>query len=479
MRLEQKLLKQVTSSWNTPRATLYVSAVLMSLSLNVQLAAGLLALVSAGLLVLYVTKLPQAYSRRTCIDFFVYGCIVTGSGFSVIFDVVPSNWLIALPHWYSVAMQIITWLIVATICSTPYIILYLLLIKISKYRWRVASLVLSIPLLEIVRAYIFAIIAYGPGGTISPDFSLGSYATVAVSTPLVFASRIIGFYGLSAVVILLAITIISLRKPTAWSVSTICLVIFLSILGWQLGNKHGSHNIQVTAVHLQEQDAMDYWQNFGSIPDKQDVIVLPEYSGATSGNNFPKLAAKLKNTGLGVTSVPVTSTGRTTNEMLYFNDRAHIIDKQAKTFLIPSGETMPFVIANITKLVGRGDIVRSFEKSQRIWPGATKEKPQQMPGGVRVGGLICSGVMSLTEYRNISHLGADVLTNSASLSFVESNSRIHITLQRMARYQAVANQKPFIQSSRSGRSLIYSSQGVLLAEHKQNKTGVITAMLEY
>lgn len=127
---------------------------------------------------------------------------------------------------------------------------------------------------------------------------------------------------------------------------------------------------------------------------------------------------------------------------------------------------------------GTKKVLQDFTYSQQVTPGEKFEKPYN---NVRfsVGALACSGVTALNEYRRLTQQGADILVNSASLSFLTNKSSYHVYAYNMSRFQAVSNNRPFVQASRSGESYILDNQANVIAKYHGNNTSIINAQLSY
>lgn len=134
---------------------------------------------------------------------------------------------------------------------------------------------------------------------------------------------------------------------------------------------------------------------------------------------------------------------------------------------------MPYVFSGVFSAINQSYLTKAFNDSQQVKPGIQPELPIQT-SNLLLGSLVCSGVAALNEYRGMTHKGAEILTNSASLSLIASASLFHEQATHLTQFQAIANARPFVQSSRSGESYILSANGKRLVETKGNTKAIAT-----
>jgi len=456
------------------RIIFYVCSVLIGLSFIVFGLEWLTFLSFIGWLY-YADNLKLFTKKQILIDFYLGTFIVSGFAYCWLMQAEAQNWNVSLHGWFKVVAQIISWLLVCTFTSIGGLLLGWFMAKYSKHKNRLLIFVLLVPLAEIVKSYLFAVISYGNGGSLAPNFFAGSLAVSASGTPLVFASRFVGLIGLSLLSSLLCLAIYSaFTRRYKYSIVLILIIGVSVYLGYKIpGNKpHSSKKMKVAIVHLNEADTMANWQDYSKIPEDIDLLVLPEYSEALESHKVSELTTKLSKNGIAVTTIDVGRSPDAVSRLIAFDSNKQIISQQDKTFLIPAGEYLPYSLIGAFKLLGQNKNIENFKYVQQIKPG----KKQIMPingGNITVGALACSGVISSTEYKRLVLGGAEILTNSASLSFLKQNSRFDVFGRNMARYQAVANNRYFTQASRSGESYIISPEGQFIAHNRGGETQVM------
>lgn len=469
----QKISPQVRLS-----LILYLGALLMGLSF-VFSNRGWFIFISVLPLFVYVENLKKLSLKRILIDFFVMGVIVMGSSFLYMFQAASQNWDTVVSGWFVLGSRFIAWFIATIVCATPFIGLAWVLYKIKNDSTRLWATLLLWPIFEIIRAFVFSVISYGKGGAIGIDTNFGSLAVSASDTPLVYISRIFSFWGMSVAVLAFGLGVYYLfKKRFLIGGLLIFSVVVVSVLTYNLPSKNNVSQHKVVVVHLNENDAMSIWENFDSIPENTDLLVLPEYSEATKDEVIQKIANKLSVNGVAITTVTEGKLLNKHNKLVYFNKEGQIVSKQDKSRLIPMGEYLPWVINQAFKLFKQKTLIDTFMYVQMVNKGQAPIRPFNY-GGKVFGALPCSGVTAVGDYYNIKRQGADVLINSASLSFLSPNSTYHVYGKNMARYQAVSNNLPYIQSSRSGDSYIIDVNGNTIAQNPSEQTRVITNEVIY
>ena len=441
------------------RTTIYLSSLLTGVTFVVRGSEWLLVITLLPL-VHYVMHMHKNTLRQALLDFYVAGFILCGFGNLFLFDLDPQNWSVKLSARFALFATFLAWMLICSFCSLSFLVLGYCLAKIPKTFQALVALPFAYAIAEIARSYLFAIMAYGPHGKLSPNFNWGSLAVPASGTPLVYASRLVGFFGLTALVVAINICIylvVTRRRPLA---STILLVIIAALTygGWREGLRTDSKNLSVSFVPLKADESLATWDASSWPKQGTDLLVLPEYSELLNNPDYKIILKRLSKNGLAVTTIRAGKSPLGTNRLIYINRDGVIVNSQDKTFLIPTGETLPYSLQASFLLLRQRSTLEEFTYIQQITNGKIDEYPFSY-GGHSYGALACSGISALSEYSRLSDHGADILINSASLAFLKPHSRYHVYAHNMARFQAVSNNKPLVQASRSGESYIITNQG--------------------
>lgn len=429
---------------------------------------------------IYVEDMDRRSKREIARDFYTGGILVNGFAFLFLLQIKANNWAISLPNWVAIIGSVVAFSIVVAVCSLPLILIGLALQRIRKIPYRLLLVLVLLPIYEIVRSYGVAILSYGPGNSISPNFNFGSLGSIVAGTPLVYAARITGLFGLSCLVLIanLAVFYFFYKRKRLVGAALAVSIIALTTTGWLIGRTESKQSMKVAVVHVHEEALLDTWKDWHNLPNNLDLLVLPEYSDILKHPDIAKIAGKLNKNGLGITSTIYQENGRTYNQLQYFDSHGKVVNKQNKTFIIPTGESMPYILRGVFYAIGQKELVKQFSVNQQITPGDKPELPF-IYGDKAFGGLICSGAVALNEYPRLAKAHADVLINAASLSFLTRTSVYHTHARNMARYHAVVTRKPFIQASRSGQSFIMTSQGQRTQTYGSPDTTIISGSVNY
>lgn len=404
---------------------------------------------------------------------FAYGLVV----YMWELQTTPSSWT-ALQGNLALFGKIAAWLLSAFTVSIGFWIMSRFIVY---FKANTRLLMFSIPVVwalsEVLRVYSFSYIMFGPGASLSPNWNLGLIGLNLMATPLGFTSRLFGIYGLSMVAVMFNIALLLLmsRKNYKSGLYMILILICTCVFSYVLYKPTGRH-IRVSAVHLARADNLQRWPSDINLKPDTDILVLPEYSLFFDNKNYEDFSRKnLMPDTLVITSVS-TNEKPDRNLLTAFQPNRGIISQQAKTFLVAGGEFMPYIFSVFFSAINQNNLTITFNQTQQIIRGARPEEPINS-NKLRVGSLVCSGVLALNEYRRLAASGSQLLTNSASLSIISSASLYHNQESNLTRFHAVANARSFVQASRSGESYIINSNGDYLAVTK-GETAIINGTVQ-
>lgn len=320
---------------------------------------------------------------------------------------------------------------------------------------------------EWFRSVFFSVMAMGSGGSIGPFWNFGSLGFLAGETPLGYASRIAGLYGTSFLVMLLAVIVYKIYQKQYRYTYLLLVPAVLSAAGWGLYRGEPQPSLAVGTVSVQTdiddgyQDTLDSKLQ-SALGTPLDALVMPEYSyyfvdsgGKDTGRKLPV------DIPLVIDSRSKRQNERIENMVSYNRSDGSVLQQYQKNFLIPGGEYIPYFYEAILYYSGNHNIIRSFETDKAVRPSRSQELPYTHRG-VTYGALACSGAIAPELYRGLAHKGAEVLTNSASISTLGVSDAYYGQAEQMSKFIAMANAKPFVQSARGGPSYIMNKDGQVL-----------------
>ncbi len=357
------------------------------------------------------------------------------------------------------------------ICSLPLALFIKTISGNQASKKRVFELLVMLPAVWVVcewlRSWGFSVIAYGKNGTLGDFWNFGSIGLGMMNTPLAPLSKLIGMYGLSFLVVLIASLFIMAYKSKdlrlRLTFASLILLIIASVIVsnhyWSSKASsvyHGSvEQIENLAPHFFRKNTIEDFD-----PAAKDLIVLPEYSGIFD-HGFDSFANTYINDRLGKDGVSINVAEGpnlkhiTTLELR--GNKGELIDSQTKQLLIPTGEYLPYIVSGYYRLSGQTKLVDRFNNTRANLKG---DPPKVFSANsFKIGPVSCSGILGRQIYRNLTREGAGVLTNSASLIiFNRSKSYFYQSLM-MAKFHAVANNRVFIQASKGAPAFVIDGNG--------------------
>lgn len=312
-------------------------------------------------------------------------------------------------------------------------------------------------------SWLTTIIWFGPQGSFDSIAPVGSPTLLLVHTPLKFAARILGFYGLSAIA--WSAIYVASRKPLRRYLPHFSAgVVLVTLLGWGLYHAPAGHAypVKVVAENLQKRIPAVH-------PGKAELIVFPEYGFDDITND--NLTSRIVGTNSRTNFIGSKQVGRPDltghiNRMVVGNTRDGITRTQDKHRLIPNGEDASYVGRFLMHVTGQEVALDYFSLNRQVIKGSQQLTPIKLSKDITLGSAICSSITVPDDYRDLTRAGATLLTNSASLD-IFSGSRIFAWQQKsLASFVAVSNARPFIQSANDAASFVLSSNGETVSERK-------------
>lgn len=462
---------------------------------------GLLSLIGIIPLLVFIEKISEQSEYSLCfwqkksVRVFLGGWIV---GF--IFFALTTRWLLFtfsfnwadIPSGTSVAPVVgFVWLLISFILGISFGIFAFLTFKLRTKTISDIVVISSIWILaECLKAQIFMLISWGPGGTLAPHWSMGNIGYALVDAPFIFWSRFAGIYGVSFLAALTNVAIFLflgsaypfLKKLKIIVISSVifCSLLFLPI--WLSSVQPEKNSLRIALLQTNSRFGFLNPQALAALWEKSkktsgnfiqpDIVVFPENSRLLASDSdenkllFRRLFPDENKPGLIVTSIIETdpnSLCAPKEKIIYRNQKGELVDVQEKNFLIPAGEFLPIAVKTFVEINGDNIITERFAENRILSPGNTPEHPVSF-ASIKIGTLLCSGVLSSSLYRSLTKEGAEILINSASLTIFNANPLFFSQMKNMARFQAIANTRPFLQSANGGPTFYINENGKIIAE---------------
>lgn len=392
---------------------------------------------------------------------------------------------------------ILNYLMCALTFSSGFLFFGLLYIA-TRIRISMKQSVLIVPALWVVSEWarngIYGLMMIGENSPLSFDWHFSHYGFPTSVTALGYSGRAVGLFGLSFLIVACNVAIYKIivnRKDTI-AYGTLVFICLLSMASFALFGGGASHKaatigaVQLAADkrYLNKSTAAEAAAQLTlrtTQAGNLDVLVLPEHAGVFglhSDNEVNNLLLRtLNQNGTLITSNERTAHGQRYNTLSARNQEGQVVYQNDKQMLVPGGESMPYVYEYIYQLLGKRQDVAQLKGSRETSRGSSSATAYENEG-ITLGSGACSPVFNPEFYRHQVKQGAQLLTNSASLSMFDKAQLYHDQNQQMVRFIAVSNARPMAQSTKGGTSSIVDSAGKRVGYADIDQDQVLVAVVD-
>jgi len=387
-----------------------------------------------------------------------------------------------------ILFKALVWLCSCIFWSVGFLLLPLIYLTVRSIKQslpiKYALFSISWILSEFARSYLFSVFNYGQGSSIGANWSFGALGLGFIDSPLKYSSRIVGLYGLSLIVTVLTFTFyLYFRKKLSKKIFAIAVsgVFLITTFGYLWPKQTRPFQHQVTIVHAPFNQEYRYPVNFifRSYPSETKgtrIVIFPEASGifkstGSKTRREPILKSFPTPNGSNLfidTNEKILPEGRTIALGLY-NQNGEALLEKTKNILIPGGEYIPYYVVGLIKASGHADLIEPFNNTRKLFKGS--DDALLAIGPEKIGAYACSSIISPEKYRKATKDGATLLVNSADLGFFNMSPSYLEQNLKFAKFHAVANSRPFVQSARQGVSFLLDSDGQVI-DHLKNSAGL-------
>ncbi len=330
------------------------------------------------------------------------------------------------------------------------------------------SMAIALPvfaLADFLVSWLNTILWLGPQGRIDNILPLSSPTLIFINTPLSFAARLVGFYGLAAF-IWLTLFLLWSKKTRKYALVPILVLSLLSLIGWAVYRTPSGTTFTAKIIS----ESLD--KRVPAInPTNTDLTVFPEYGldevtneTLSSRIEMNSISDPTKHYFLGSEQVnPEDRTGHL-NRLIFGNTVDGFTYKQDKYRLIPGGEDLPFSLRFALRATNQKSTLDYFSYAKGTLKGPHPLVPFKINDTTLVGAAVCSSIIAPQDYRRFAQEGATAFTNSASLTIFKGSSVFSFQQKSLARFMAVANARYFLQSANSARAYALDINGNTVTE---------------
>ncbi len=333
--------------------------------------------------------------------------------------------------------------------------------KLPKY-YSVPIIIILFSAVDFFIAWLPAAIWLGPQGRIDSILPLSSPALLLINTPLVFASRLIGYFGLAGLFWSFVYLFIY-KKQKLIGLIPVFVLCLLSLSGWLLYRTPNGSSFKTRII---SETLVDRIPPINAKDEK--LVIFPEYGLEQIDNKNLKdritSSPETKTYFLGSEQVYSQAYVGHINRMVFGNTTEGINQHQDKYRLIPAGEDMPFILRTLLRATNQVDTLNYFSSAKGVIKSNQQLVPFVIDKDTRVAAAVCSSIISPSDYRQFTASGATVLTNSASLTTFKGSRLFAWKQKSLGRFMAVANSRYFLQSANSASAYAFDNNGKKLVQ---------------
>lgn len=431
--------------------------------------AWLVSLVGVVLSIYLLSKSDQLSRKAFLWLSLLYGYVFFGTTLAWVYGIHTTE-LIA-DTFFSVVFLGLTYAIMVGSLAVGFLFfgIFYRVLRVSTKNWTILCIPVIFTVSEYFRSVFFSVFSLGDGGIVGPYWNFGSLGFLTVNTPLKYATRIVGLYGSSLLVVLIAVIIFQLLRKKYNYGLLFLIPLLVTISGWYFYRTSNGTSLSVATTSLSDTTEDGYQDDLTKKvagAGELQLLVLPEYSyyfvdsdGETTNYKIPK------NVALTIDSGTDRQSGLIKNMVSYHDNNSNLLQSYQKHFLIPGGEFIPYIYHIILFYSGNTSLVSQFHQKHALISASQKERPYIF-NGVSYGSLACSGAIAPSLYTSLANDGAEVFTNSASISTLGVSPLYYRQASQMSAFTAIANARPFVQSARGGSSYMLTKDGHTTATEK-------------
>lgn len=429
--------------------------------------------------------------------------VATGAAGTVWFlNVLPLDFLGILTPSVQVIAVVMTWLYVSISLGMPIALISALLWWMRKSVLFPFFAMFFWSLGEVGRMWCFAVTTWAPQSLLGPHFSAASIGyPLAENNYLLQLSRPFGVNALNAFVALIAGVAAQGIAQREWRHAgrhlSIVGVLLLLPLGESFFTKESRASGEKLrfAIIAENLDEVRDFDTHVSVAERLtevseaippvDVILLPEEFSLTSifwsrseaeafmKRHFGDREVLILNTRNDLFPAEEDNRQAEPKKLVYESTTAGEQARYVKLNLMPLGEYAPaftrtfFSLINDRQLHEYIDSVRAYAP-----PGTTTQAADYR--GVRIGGLLCSDILSPWLYRSLAtDGGAQVLVNLANQFWFHGSRALYWKTLQMAKVHAAQNRLPLMLANNLAPSFALDKWGRVIAESEWGKRTVL------
>lgn len=434
----------------------------------------------------------------------LFGAVTGGAGVAWFWQVLPLDFLQIPNRSVQVAAVAMTWVYVSIALGLP-VAMFAVLVRVFRISWFFPLFCAILwPLAELGRMWSFALFTWAPQSLFGPHFSPASLGYVLAESGLLL--QLADPWGLDALNFtaglmagLLAMVPDFIRQPSfrrAFVGQSSFLLALLMVAGFS-DRHHTPHpptNLRVAVIceNLKEvrdfdkhSATVDLLAKAAAIEPPVDVVVMPEEISLTSVFWSKQEAEEFLRAHFKTRDVLIMHTRNELHpadeqnlfpevkKLVYDGTTSGELGRYVKYMLMPLGEYAPVAAKPCFSLLGDTDL-RLYLDDVSAFPVERRPLEPLEFRGWRIGGLLCSDLLSPLLYRDLAVKGkADVLVNLSNPFWFHGSHFLQWKIAQIAKVHAVQNRLPLLVANNIAPSFVVAPSGKIVQESPWNWRGVL------
>jgi apolipoprotein N-acyltransferase len=433
-----------------------------------------------------------------------FGVVTGGAGVAWFWQVFPLDFLQIDSRFVQLAAVAMTWVYVSFALGLPIALFAALLRGFRESPFFPLACAILWPLAELGRMWSFALFTWAPQSLFGPHFSPASLGYALAESRLLV--QLADPWGLDALNFvaglmagLLAVVPDFIRQPSfrrAFVAQSSVLLALLALAGFS-GRHHTPHastNLHAAVIceNLKEVrnlekhcTSVDLLARAAAVHPPVDVVVMPEEISLTSMFWSKQEAEQFLRAHFKTRDVLIMHTRNElypadeknlfpeAKKLVYEGTTSGEIGRYKKQMLMPLGEYAPIAAKPCFSLLGDADL-RLYLNDVSSLPADRSQAGTVEFRGWRLGGLLCSDLLSPILYRDLAGSGrADVLINLSNPFWFHGSHLLHWKTMQIAKVHAVQNRLPLILANNLAPSFVVAPSGRIVAQSQWNWRGIL------
>ncbi|MEY4668727.1 MAG: apolipoprotein N-acyltransferase [Pseudomonadota bacterium] len=448
------------------------------------------------------THVHRVWSAALC--GLIFGCSTGGAGTIWFWDTLPLTFLgINDPIIQTIAVGM-TWSYVAISLGLPIVggAIAIWLCRSSLWFPILAPFIWM--LCEVGRMWSFALTTWGPQSLFGPHFSAASVGYAITESQIL--STLAHPFGIDALNLCVAtvaaclavapsiITSSAQRTARAALVGTALILLIIPAVSTQTPRRNDNQTLRFAIISENIQDVRDFSTHYdvtqllsevaAAVPPV-DVVVLPEEFSLTSIFWSKKEAAQFVADHFGTRDVLILNTRNDLypeeernqvpeNKKLVYDSTAHgELGRYIKQMVMPLGEYAPSFTQTFFSLLDDHEL-QLYLHDLAAGPPISRDLYVSTFRNVRIGGLLCSDMLSPHLYRAlVRDHGARLLVNLSNHFWFHGSKPLYWKTIQIARVHAIQNRAPLLVSNNVAPAFVLDKHGQLIAQATWGKREVM------